>query len=176
MKKYFILLITLFIVGCVPSGFVYASEADSTNIRKDVQQIKNTNNGKRIFIAVDKYSKRHKVNPALVHAIIYVESTYNPNAKSKAGAQGLMQLTPITQKARGCSNPYNIEQNVKYGSLHLAGMLARYNGNEVYALASYNSGGARVDRYIKNGKPLPKDLQNYVTKVQKYKRVIQQEL
>lgn len=178
MKKIFILLIMLVLVVGNPQNSVFASDAEyTTRVRKEIQQVKQTNNGQQIVKAVDKYSKQYNVKPELIHAVIYVESKYNHKAKSNCGATGLMQLMPSTYKARGgTGNPYNIDNNISTGTKHLAGMLARYKGNEIYALASYNGGSARVDRAIKNDKPLPKDLSNYVRKVQVHKHIIKQEI
>ena len=177
MKKIFILLIMLVLVVGYPQSIVFASDAEyTTRVRKEVQQVKQTNNGQQVFSAVNKYSTKYGVSPELIHAIIYIESKYNHKAVSKHNAQGLMQLTPATFKARGGKNPYSIDENIHYGTKHIAGMLAKYRGNEVYALASYNGGGARVDRSIKQNKPLPKELSNYVKKVQKHKYIIKREI
>ena len=166
------------VAGVNPSNAVYSMDAEYTHrVRKEVQQVKQTNHGQQIFNSVDKYSKQYNVKPELIHAVIYVESRYNHKAKSNAGACGLMQIMPITYKATGLkNNPYNIDNNIHCGTKHLAGMLAKYNGNEVYALASYNGGTTRVDRMIKNNKPLPKSVSNYVKKVQKHKQIIKTEV
>lgn len=178
MKKIFILLIMLVLVVGYPQNNVLASDVEyTTRVRKEVQQIKQTNNGQQIFNSVDKYSKKYNIKPELIHAVIYVESRYNHKAKSSCGAIGLMQVMPITYKARGLTgNPHNIDNNIHAGTKHLAGMLAKYNGNEVYALAGYNGGGVRVDRSIKKDKPLPKDLSSYVKKVQSHKKIIKEEI
>lgn len=174
MKKIFMLLIMLvLVVGC-PQNSVYAMDAEYTHrVRKEVQQIKQTSNGQQIFNSVEKYSKQYNVKPELVHALIYVESRYDHKATSKCGAKGLLQLMPIVYKK---NNPYNIDNNIKCGTEYLAYMLKEHNGNEVYALASYNSGSARVKRYIKEDKPLPKGLSNYVKKVQTHKKIIKMEI
>lgn len=114
---------------------------------------------------VNSAAEQYQVDPALVHAVIAVESNYNPYAVSPVGAQGLMQLMPATAKQLGVSNAFNAEENIRAGVRHLKELQRRYNGDNRLALAAYNAGAGAVKKY--GWIPPYRETQDYVYKVGK---------
>lgn len=114
-------------------------------------------------------SKIHDVDESLIKAVIYAESYFNPNATSRKGASGLMQLMPATAEKYGVNDLYNPRQNIIAGIKHLKYLLSRYPYKLKLAIAAYNAGENAVDKY--KGIPPYKETQGYVKKVMKhYKR------
>ena len=103
------------------------------------------------------------VDEAIVRAIIHAESAYNPNALSRVGAQGLMQLMPATARRFGVTNAFDAGQNIRGGVQYLAWLLKRFNGNLTLAAAGYNAGEGAVDKY--KGVPPYSETQRYVVRV-----------
>src|SRR6204780_70656 len=108
-------------------------------------------------------AERHKVDPALVKAVISTESGWNPRAVSPKGAVGLMQLIPETAQRYGVGNLFDPAQNVEGGTTYLKWLLDRYNGDLPRTLAAYNAGEHAVDLY--RGVPWYPETQKYVQKV-----------
>jgi len=113
---------------------------------------------------VREASERHRVDPALVRAVIQTESNWNASAFSRKGAIGLMQLIPTTAQRFGANDAFNPQQNVDAGVRYLRTLLERYNGNLDLALAAYNAGEGAVDRA--HGIPSFRETRNYVQRVQ----------
>ena len=113
---------------------------------------------------VREAANRHRVDPALVRAVIETESNWNPKAWSHKGAGGLMQLIPTTAQRYGAFDVFDPQQNIDAGVKHLKWLLERYNGNLDLALAAYNAGEGAVDRV--HGVPAYRETRNYVQKVQ----------
>ena len=128
----------------------------------------------RIENAVELYSNQHGVDSNLVKAIIKVESNFDPNVVSSAGAKGLMQLMPENCKALGVEDPFNIEQNIEGGVKHIKEYIDRYDGDIEMALMAYNGGPTRMMNRgvtsIDDIYKMPKETQNYVPKVMSYYR------
>ena len=102
------------------------------------------------------------LSPDLVEAVAWRESRFRTDAVSPAGAIGEMQLMPGTAKALGV-DPHDVRQNLSGGASYLAGLLKRYDGDMVRALAAYNAGPRAVDRY--GGVPPYKETQAYVAAI-----------
>jgi soluble lytic murein transglycosylase-like protein len=103
------------------------------------------------------------VDPRLLHAVIWQESRYKTDARSGAGAQGLMQMIPATAKRFDCTNAYDPQSNVTAGAKYLRWLLERFDGDVTLALAGYNAGEGAVDKY--NGIPPYNETQNYVRNI-----------
>jgi soluble lytic murein transglycosylase-like protein len=102
------------------------------------------------------------MDPALINAVIEQESGYNPNAKSPAGAVGMMQIMPFNAKAWKI-DPRNPVQNIWAGTWHLKYLIQKYDGNVPLALAAYNAGSRAVAKY--GGIPPFPETRNYVPSV-----------
>lgn len=108
-------------------------------------------------------AKRHGLDPALVLAVVSVESAFRPDAVSPKGAQGLMQLMPATAASLGVADPLDPEQNLDGGTRHLRELVALYGGDLTRALAAYNAGAGAVARH--GGVPPFRETRDYVRKV-----------
>ncbi len=112
---------------------------------------------------VHEVAERHRVDPALVRAVVIAESNWNPSAVSRKGALGLMQLIPGTAQRFGVGDPFNPQQNLDGGVRYLRTLLERYNGNLNLSLAAYNAGEGAVARA--RGIPHYRETRVYVQKV-----------
>ncbi|HKW18218.1 MAG TPA: lytic transglycosylase domain-containing protein [Terriglobales bacterium] len=113
--------------------------------------------------AIDKAASRHNVDPNLVRALVKVESNFNPNAISRKGAMGLMQLMPQTARRMKLTNPFNPEENIDAGVRHLKELLDNYGGDVRLSLAAYNAGAGAVARSA--GIPHYAETRNYVRRI-----------
>jgi soluble lytic murein transglycosylase len=126
------------------------------------------------------HADHYELDPALLAAVIYQESKFKADARSKSGAIGLMQLLPATAKgialhtggaAFRVEDLYDPEINVRYGAWYLHHLILKY-GNERTALAAYNAGQDNVDRWRREGAGIPfPETRAYVSKVEDVKKI-----
>jgi len=124
-------------------------------------------NRKRFNRTIELAAKHHKLPTALLHAVITAESAYDPNAVSRAGAVGLMQLMPATAERYGVRDRKDPNANVTGGTRYLKDLLGMFDNDLVLALAAYNAGENAV---IKHGRQIPpyEETQTYVRRVLKF--------
>lgn len=143
-----------------------SSNIEITNKDEDV----NT----KIENAIEQSSKKYGVDENLIKSVIKVESNFNPNAVSSAGAKGLMQIMPFNYESLGITDPLDIEQNIDGGTKYIKKCLDMYDGDVQMALMAYNGGSGRMaSRGVNSVNDLykmPKETQNYVSKVMDYYR------
>lgn len=112
---------------------------------------------------VNGAGQRHQIDPDFINSVIRAESGFNNRAVSKKGAQGLMQLMPRTASQLGVTNSFDPNSNVEGGTKYLRELLEKYNYDVPKALAAYNAGAGRVDKY--RGVPPYFETQTYVAKI-----------
>ncbi len=120
---------------------------------------------------IETAAAANTVQPALIRALIVVESGFNPRAVSKRGAVGLMQLLPETARRYGVADSYDPGQNIRAGVHYLGDLLTLFDSNTELALAAYNAGEGAVARYGKHIPPFKETLQ-YVPSVLKVYRAL----
>ncbi len=134
------------------NGAVAASEARKASVeRGELRRL------------VQEVSTEHGVDPKLIDALVHVESGYNPNAVSRKGAMGLMQLMPATAKRLKVDDPFNPAENVRGGVEEFSRLVNRYSGNLQLALAAYNAGEGAVSKY--QGVPPYAETRSYISKI-----------
>jgi len=134
-------------------GYVPASSRSKDYLR----------NRRRYAPLIDRVARRLRLDRALVHAVVHVESAYDPHAVSRKGAVGLMQLMPATARRYGVRNRYDPRQNVSAGVRYLRDLLFEFR-NVALALAAYNAGENAVLR-AHNRIPPFTETRRYVRKV-----------
>jgi soluble lytic murein transglycosylase len=135
----------------------------------------------RYSTIVRAHAQNYDLNPALLAAVIDEESKFRADAKSSAGAIGLMQLQPATAKGIALrtggskfvlSDLYDPELNVRYGAWYLHHLLVKYSGDERLALAAYNAGQQNVDTWVARGEDVQfPETRAYVAHVEKLKGI-----
>jgi soluble lytic murein transglycosylase-like protein len=117
----------------------------------------------RFNATIEKYASLHRVDAAIVRAVIGVESAFDPDARSPRGAIGLMQLMPATARALGV-DPSKPEQNIEGGVRYLAELIEMFGGLDL-ALVAYNGGPGFARRYARGDTALYGETREYVRKV-----------
>ena len=117
----------------------------------------------RYLPEVRKAAARYRLSPALILAVIEVESNFNPRAVSRVGARGLMQIMPATGSMFGAQahQLFDPAVNIDVGSRYLRYLANRYHGNVETMLKAYNWGPGNVERYSR----IPKETRNYLKRV-----------
>jgi soluble lytic murein transglycosylase-like protein len=118
---------------------------------------------------IDEAAGHANVSPALLRAVIAVESAFDPKAVSRKGAQGLMQLLPATARRYGVHRPLDPRDNLRGGASYIRDLLKRYGNDLELALAAYNAGEDAVDRHGRTIPPFP-ETQAYVPAVLRFYR------
>ena len=177
MKKPIVIAVTLLAATLARADQHKFSAADLPNVhikRGTVIKISGTPvRSSSTFYAVPRYlaslieeaSRAHNVDARLVAAVARRESAFDPDAVSKAGACGIMQLMPATAKVLGVSDVFDARQNVFAGARYLKSLLDTYKGDLDLALAAYNAGPGAVEKY--NGMPPYRETKAYVAAVRK---------
>ena len=115
---------------------------------------------------IEEVAGQYDVEPELIKAIIWAESSFNPNAVSKKGAMGLMQLMPSTARALGVEDFSDPESNIDAGVRYFKQLMVKFDGDATLALAAYNAGSRNVRQY--KGIPPFETTRFYVKKVFEY--------
>jgi len=129
-------------------------------------------NQKKFMTTINFIAREHQLPKALLHAVIAAESAYDPDATSKTGAVGLMQLMPATARRYGVRDRRDPSANIIGGTLYLKDLLKMFNNNLVLALAAYNSGENTVKQF---GNKIPpyEETRHYVRKVIEFYKTYQ---
>lgn len=112
---------------------------------------------------VREAASKYQLDPDFVASVIKAESNFNPHARSRKGAQGLMQLMPQTANRLGVKDAFDPQANVEAGTAHLNALLNQYHNDPIKALAAYNAGSHRVQQY--HGVPPYRETRAYVAKI-----------
>jgi len=150
-----------------PRDFLSAPEAPvAAPVRRSVREPGGRPHGApdKWAALVESVAAEFRLDPALVAAVIRVESAWQPRAVSPKGARGLMQLMPATARRLGVTKSFDPLQNVRGGALYLSRLAERYGEREVEKiLAAYNAGEGAVEEY--SGVPPYRETRDYVKRV-----------
>ncbi|MCP3672694.1 MAG: lytic transglycosylase domain-containing protein [Gammaproteobacteria bacterium] len=146
-----------------PSG-IHITKPRRSSIKPQLD-VKSTHTNRALYSdMIDDVARKSRLYPELLHAVVKAESAYDPNAVSRAGAVGLMQLMPQTASRFGVADRRDPKSNLEGGARYLRKLITNYNNNIKLALAAYNAGETAVEKYGNEIPPYP-ETQNYVKKV-----------
>ena len=146
------------------SSLVIRDSASPRRLEKKSAFADRTQRREQFIPIIRQVAYAHSVDPALLAALIDVESGFEPTAMSPKGAMGLMQLIPMTASQYGLREPYDPSKNIEAGTRFLRDLLSLHNGNIALALAAYNAGQGSVSRHKQRIPPYGETLL-YVPKV-----------
>jgi len=132
--------------------------------KKQSDPVPGRQNNQKYTQLIEEIAAEVGVSKHLLHAVIQVESNYNPEAISSKGAQGLMQLIPATAQRFGVQQVHDPESNVRGGARYLKKLLEMFKNDLKLAIAAYNAGEGAVQKYKNTVPPYP-ETQAYVTRV-----------
>lgn len=146
-------------IGAAPVSSSFAAYKDRTERRRKDEVIPEPTANRlldksRLDLLVSEVAHGYELDSALLHALISVESRYNPNALSSRGAAGLMQLMPATARRYGVDDALDPEQNLRGGAKYLRDLLAMFGSDVRLALAAYHAGERTVVKYQNSMPPL----------------------
>ena len=161
------------------NGVMHFTNAPTSNQHDYRVYIKEKTSVSEKFYNTSKYdhfisdaSREFGVDSRLLKAMIKAESDFDPQAISKKGAMGLMQIMPENFKMLDLKNPFDPWENIKAGARYFKELHQRFNGKLALSLAAYNAGPTAVDRY----KSIPpyQETEEYVRRVLRYYRTFKQ--
>ena len=161
------------------NGVMHFTNAPTSNEHEYKVYIKERTAVSGDFQSTDKYdhfisdaAEQTGVDFPLLKAMIKAESDFNPQAVSRKGAMGLMQIMPENFKMLDLKNPFDPWENIKAGARYFQQLYERFDGHLALSLAAYNAGPTVVDRYKKI--PPYQETEEYVRRVLRYYRTFKQ--
>jgi soluble lytic murein transglycosylase len=161
------------------SGVMHFTNAPTSNQYDYKVYIKERTSIYKKFHSTNKYdelisdaSRKYDVDSRLLKAMIKAESDFDPQAISRKGAMGLMQIMPENFKMLNLKNPFDPWQNIRAGAQYFKKLYERFNGKLALSLAAYNAGPTAVDRYKRI--PPYQETEEYVRRVLRYYRTFKQ--
>jgi hypothetical protein len=153
--------VTRLYLGLDKNGYVDVPTTEIDHFEPDLSPP--AQNSSELPELITAASGRYRLDPDLVNSVIRAESGFNAKAVSPKGARGLMQLMPTTASKLGISNAFDPGSNVDGGTRYLRELLERYNFDLIKALAAYNAGPQRVEKY--HGVPPYYETQAYIARI-----------